>query len=647
MGLEDMKNFLTLMETDPAIKAKVLSLPTADDVADLALMMGFEFSGDMFLQASGKKHAQATPSFEAYWREKQSENGEHNVADGVSHSEAGDGHNPTLRPDSKRSLDIQTRVVPSPHREVPPHPPSQPRTGDDHNPTLRHDSKRSPHIQTRVVPPHQEVPPHPPSQPRIHEQRPLFQNTTDVPADGKAAYPFGFSREQTPPSLASPHYAITRRTQMEITELRALRNVAISKEEQELKLLSEREVHHWEKQEEKVKLLVVRLQNGANTCRQLHTTLERSSKLLSLVASTVDVEGEATFAVKETGTLAQAALAHGTFGKTTASYIKEIQARVFRESLQVADGLAREAQREVSRVSAAASKELDAVKAQRARTKRTLADYEKAVQERHQAERQNRAVLDDPFLHCRAFDLESMRQRQVEAEAQKALSALFLDARLQDARRVDSVKSVLLDNLLAQRAILEHALKFLNTTIDAVKNIDREVDVEHWVREGGFMCDIAPTPTQPVQSRPFFETPTPPSASDCISRIFQLEVESKGSLMRPKTIIRGWTGHHVVLSKSGQLHVFPDLLSPHVLLTIPLHECKLRAAAEVDPDVFELALPSHGLFSSLLGGPSLYLFKAHSVESMKAWMSAITKYLPPDGVTPTSRADDDDLPPGI
>eukprot|EP00808_Paulinella_micropora_P019684 g6023.t1 len=60
MGLEDMKNFLILMGDDPALKAKVLSLSTADDVARLALTMGYEFSGDMLLRASGKKHGKTT-----------------------------------------------------------------------------------------------------------------------------------------------------------------------------------------------------------------------------------------------------------------------------------------------------------------------------------------------------------------------------------------------------------------------------------------------------------------------------------------------------------------------------------------------------------------------------------------------------------
>ncbi len=55
MSLDQLKAFLKFMQDDVSIKEKVLSCSTADDVAQIALRNGYEFSGDELLRFSGKK----------------------------------------------------------------------------------------------------------------------------------------------------------------------------------------------------------------------------------------------------------------------------------------------------------------------------------------------------------------------------------------------------------------------------------------------------------------------------------------------------------------------------------------------------------------------------------------------------------------
>ena len=55
MSLDHVKAFLKKMQSDPALKQEVLASATADDVAQIALKLGFEFSGDELLRMSGKK----------------------------------------------------------------------------------------------------------------------------------------------------------------------------------------------------------------------------------------------------------------------------------------------------------------------------------------------------------------------------------------------------------------------------------------------------------------------------------------------------------------------------------------------------------------------------------------------------------------
>ena len=53
MALDQLKAFLVLMQSDPALKDAVLASSTADDVAKIAAGLGYEFAGDELLRFSG------------------------------------------------------------------------------------------------------------------------------------------------------------------------------------------------------------------------------------------------------------------------------------------------------------------------------------------------------------------------------------------------------------------------------------------------------------------------------------------------------------------------------------------------------------------------------------------------------------------
>ena len=60
MSLDQLRGFLKEMQNDESLKEEVLSSSTADDVALIALRMGYEFSGDELLRFSGKKVGRVT-----------------------------------------------------------------------------------------------------------------------------------------------------------------------------------------------------------------------------------------------------------------------------------------------------------------------------------------------------------------------------------------------------------------------------------------------------------------------------------------------------------------------------------------------------------------------------------------------------------
>lgn len=60
MSLDQLKAFLKRVQNDENTKQEILSAATADDVALIAMKLGFEFSGDELLRVSGKKFDRVT-----------------------------------------------------------------------------------------------------------------------------------------------------------------------------------------------------------------------------------------------------------------------------------------------------------------------------------------------------------------------------------------------------------------------------------------------------------------------------------------------------------------------------------------------------------------------------------------------------------
>jgi len=60
MSLDQLKAFLKRVQNDEKTKQEILSAATADDVAVIAMKLGFEFPGDELLRVSGKKFDRVT-----------------------------------------------------------------------------------------------------------------------------------------------------------------------------------------------------------------------------------------------------------------------------------------------------------------------------------------------------------------------------------------------------------------------------------------------------------------------------------------------------------------------------------------------------------------------------------------------------------
>ena len=60
MSLDQLRQFLLRMQNDDGLRQQVLAQATADDVAQIGLRLGYEFSGDELLRASGQRFEKVT-----------------------------------------------------------------------------------------------------------------------------------------------------------------------------------------------------------------------------------------------------------------------------------------------------------------------------------------------------------------------------------------------------------------------------------------------------------------------------------------------------------------------------------------------------------------------------------------------------------
>lgn len=84
-----------------------------------------------------------------------------------------------------------------------------------------------------------------------------------------------------------------------------------------------------------------------------------------------------------------------------------------------------------------------------------------------------------------------------------------MQLKVDDGRRISALQAIMLDVLLGQRSVLEHALKFTNSTIATVKAIDRDADVAEFLE----MADLV-HPAEQAQAQGLRHLPgSSPSAA--------------------------------------------------------------------------------------------------------------------------------------
>ena len=171
--------------------------------------------------------------------------------------------------------------------------------------------------------------------------------------------------------------------------------------------------------------------------------------------------------------------------KSTGSYLQELQARVYGESLARASDAVETSAYVLANMETVGNDALTLLKFQRKQVQDAWSAYIAQSQERAKLEAAGKPLKSDPFLLCRVYESELHTLQTQEVKFSALMASLMRDLETHEVRRMAATKSTLLDNLLAQKAVLEHTVKFTDTALITIKAIDPAADVKEFAANAG------------------------------------------------------------------------------------------------------------------------------------------------------------------
>jgi len=414
-----------------------------------------------------------------------------------------------------------------------------------------------------------------------------------------------------------------------VLQEQATRRAAINKEQQNILMMMEKEDAFWKKQEDRFKLMVKRQNLAKKTSDELQQFITKWNKTMLNLAQ--GYRNLTPYGGEETGTLRQACIAQGILSKSMADHYSEMRERILTDTGREASDLTKNMFVNSKQLEASGKRLSKVIKTARSKCMDSWVAYAKAVQERQRLELADKHVTRDPFVACRLYDRDVANLRKQEMQYRKEMTRLFRDFKVEDGRRIDKTQSIILDYLLAQKAMFEDGIKFTESAIDAVKGIDRETDVNEFIRQADLI--VAPSDSKGKRAAALhadnvFEIQPPHRDPKTLSRLYAQECHYHGTLYRQGKFLKTtWKKSYVVLSRSGFFHQFDSKNAVQPEITICLRDCQVNLAPKEDECAFEIVEPSRGLFS-VVGGATRHYYKAESDEEFVDWMIAIKKHIP-------------------
>ena len=229
------------------------------------------------------------------------------------------------------------------------------------------------------------------------------------------------------------------------------------------------------------------------------------------------------------------------------------------------------------------------------------------------------------------------KQKQYNAE----MSLLLKKVVVEDKKRIDGIKSILIDYFLAEKAKAMNQVKLIQSSLEYLKGIDKDYDSNNFMnRFSHIQRDDADEKKQQQQQQReeeeeenvffnFSESETLSMHSKELSALIFSDVVMHGKLYRPGGIIKSnWKPIYANITKFGWFHAFEKREDLRPIVSVSLNNTSVHVK-DNEPKAkvfsFEIVVPNSSWFS-LTGTPTTYCYKTENAADLVEWIDALKKY---------------------
>eukprot|EP00484_Ammonia_sp_Unknown_P029337 CAMPEP_0197029604 /NCGR_PEP_ID=MMETSP1384-20130603/9014_1 /TAXON_ID=29189 /ORGANISM="Ammonia sp." /LENGTH=701 /DNA_ID=CAMNT_0042458807 /DNA_START=35 /DNA_END=2140 /DNA_ORIENTATION=+ len=293
----------------------------------------------------------------------------------------------------------------------------------------------------------------------------------------------------------------------------------------------------------------------------------------------------------------------------------------------------------------------------------------------------------DPFLSGKAYHAAQKEYKAALSQYNEEMSELFNKIIAEDKKRIDGIKTILIDYFLAEKAKAMNHVKLIESSLEYIKCVDKEHDTNDFIKRFSHVQQTissspdaslsqlpipenakqapktkkrAPSPkravSQPVISTKggkanfvqtpegvliqgatttdhmafnFSESESFTQHSKELTDLIREDIVRSGIVHRPGRIIASnWKPMHANLTHFGWFHAFEQKgdIKPVVSVYLKGTTIKLK-----DKDkktglfTFEIIVPNASWFS-LTGTPTTYLYRVEKADECAEWITNLKKY---------------------
>ena len=255
---------------------------------------------------------------------------------------------------------------------------------------------------------------------------------------------------------------------------------------------NEREESFWSAQEHRCTALLQRSEMADRTSKEVVRFFEMTNR--AVTRTLAEMAQPVTLGSTETGSLKEACAATEQIRHVVVDQLTEMRDKQLQHCLSHATQLSKVMAERVQSANAVVTTASRDLKREREQLKEHWAAYDKAVQERVKSEFSERSIRIDPLLPLRSLlpPPTSLNNSSTSHPAPPStpvlqnqyrthLSALYLDLKTEEERRIEQTKAFLLQVLMSMNTVIERIHQRVREGIVAVTSIDAVDDLHHFI----------------------------------------------------------------------------------------------------------------------------------------------------------------------